>query len=1160
MKLQLERGLCRYLIIYLWLLPVVATGQLLSVTFGNPAQQNLKSSGQPKEIESLTLNKSVKGTIPTNDSVIYSLNLEASQYLRLEIISAQADVSVIDPSGKTIAEQSCDNRQATPFSIVSTTAGQYLFIVRSADQSRVVQQFTLRLAELRTSSPQDPNRIQAEQVFNKGVRLRRKWQTNASETALKLFLRALDLWTSVADIDGQVLALLNLGRTYESVDQTLKALQCYERALKLSENIFDKRRVLEVLARFTSLYASTGESAKAVEDGNRALTLSRDVQDRQIEAETLNNIGDAEYILNNPQLAVDYYKQALALWDSTDDLAGKAQVETSFGYAYLSRSEAENASKSFHDAVAFSRQANNRQLFALALRGLGSLYTKLGQPQRGLEALREALEVVEKGEGQLLKARILAGIGYAYERLGDSEKALAYDSDAIHVFQQIGNKWGEGELLMDLGRVYYFRTDNEQALVSYNRALSIFHELKMSRYEAQTLSDIGLVYNSWGHPAKAVEYYNRALDLTRGNDNRSYAYTLNYAGELEAAQGRHAEALKKFNEALALIRHDKDPIGEAITLYNLARSTRDLGQLSTAAANSEAALKIIESIRASVAGENLRASFGASVHQQYELLVDILMQQNQQQPSDRFDVAALEASERGRARSWLESFVEGEVDIRAGVDQSLLNRADRVKSKLEVKGQEGIRLQLRPHTREEEQAFLQGQSKLAREWDEIQEQIRANSLGYGKLPPVPVISGEQIQKLLDNDSLLLEFSLGEDRSYVWLVSSESVKSFTLPGREVIETTCKDLYYALAATSRDVDNSSTANHASVTDQDTEVNRLSQQLSTLILGPFQDLLQHKRLLIVSDGALQYIPFEVLATSPTAPQDSERLLIDHHEIVYLPSASVFAQQQGRLTNRPQASRALAIFADPVFDNTDERFKRTKVSGLSSPTDPAEGRGNRTMPLRVPSESNSLGALRAAGFDRGIPRLPYSYQEAQRIIKLLNPSAERLVALGFDANRRKAINTDLASYRLLHFATHGILNSEDPELSGVLLSMVDRNGKADDGFLQLHEIYELHLPVELVVLSACQTALGKDVRGEGLFGLTRGFIHAGAKQVVSSLWKVDDSATADLMELFYKELLVNGQPAPSALQKAKIELRKQKRWQRPFYWAGFIIQGDSR
>jgi CHAT domain-containing protein len=205
---------------------------------------------------------------------------------------------------------------------------------------------------------------------------------------------------------------------------------------------------------------------------------------------------------------------------------------------------------------------------------------------------------------------------------------------------------------------------------------------------------------------------------------------------------------------------------------------------------------------------------------------------------------------------------------------------------------------------------------------------------------------------------------------------------------------------------------------------------------------------------------------------------------------------------------------------------------------------------------------ALRDVGFDQGkvsIPRLPFSRSEADSILAVVSPK-ESLEALDFNASLTTLRRTDLSKYRFIHFATHGLLNSDYPELSGILLSMVDEKGKPVDGFLQLNEIYNLKLAADLVVLSACQTALGKDVKGEGLMGLTRGFMHAGARRVVGGLWKVDDAATAALMENFYREMFINGKRPAAALREAQISLSKQKRWQSPYYWAGFVLQGDWR
>ncbi len=200
------------------------------------------------------------------------------------------------------------------------------------------------------------------------------------------------------------------------------------------------------------------------------------------------------------------------------------------------------------------------------------------------------------------------------------------------------------------------------------------------------------------------------------------------------------------------------------------------------------------------------------------------------------------------------------------------------------------------------------------------------------------------------------------------------------------------------------------------------------------------------------------------------------------------------------------------------------------------------------------------AVSFNRaGFSQLPFSRQEADAIATFI-PQTKLLKATGFKANRATATSGELARYRIVHFATHGLLNSERPELSGLVLSLVDRNGAAQDGFLRMRDIYNLRLPADVVVPSACQTALGKEIKGEGLVGLTRGFMYAGATRVVASLWQVDDLATSELMKRFYRGMLIDKIRPSAALRAAQIEMMKQKRWAPPYFWAAFTIQGEWR
>jgi len=248
------------------------------------------------------------------------------------------------------------------------------------------------------------------------------------------------------------------------------------------------------------------------------------------------------------------------------------------------------------------------------------------------------------------------------------------------------------------------------------------------------------------------------------------------------------------------------------------------------------------------------------------------------------------------------------------------------------------------------------------------------------------------------------------------------------------------------------------------------------------------------------------------------------------------------------------VAVIADPVFDAEDARVK--KASRGSAAT--------RLLVSRTAIEDRGLD-LFPRDWTAGtgllqIPRLLFSRREADGILSGVPPS-ERMSAVDFAANRETATGAQLAQYRLVHFATHGLLNDDHPELSGVVLSLVDEKGAALDGFMRLHDIYNLNLPADLVVLSACQTGLGREVAGEGIVGLTRGFMYAGAARVVVSLWKVDDEASAELMRHFYRRMLGPEHLHPAAaLRAAQEAIRRQDRWRHPYYWAGFILEGEWR
>ena len=519
------------------------------------------------------------------------------------------------------------------------------------------------------------------------------------------------------------------------------------------------------------------------------------------------------------------------------------------------------------------------------------------------------------------------------------------------------------------------------------------------------------------------------------------------------------------------------------------------------------------------------------------------MQLHKEQPAAGFDVKALQASERARARSLLELLSQTGSTLGKTIDPELVRRERALRDVLneELLRDSGRSVTSAPKDKDS--------AKVEQQYEEVKAQLRAASPGYASIVLPEDLNLSEVQSnLLDVDTAILEYSLGEKKSFLWLITSGGARSYELPPRAEIEKSATDLSRSLARSGggpvQDIKSS---------DSVEDYWRRAASFSKMVLPGDLSKTKTKRLVIIADGVLQNMPFSAL-TSPDSPSPAQpRALLEDYELINLPSIAVLSAIRKETKDRHSESLSVAIIADPVFESTDPRVKRNKAQPVSNKR-LVRPDGNSTKDDLTSATSSRF--LRSSGFEKGIPRLPFSRQEAQSILAL-SVTGDSFAALDFKANYSTVMSGVLSKYRYLHFATHGIVNSAHPELSGILLSMVDERGRPQQGFLQLSDIYLVNLSADLVVLSACQTGLGKDMKGEGIIGLTRGFFYAGASRVVASLWNVDDAATAELMRKFYEGILIHKLAPAAALRSAQLETRKQRRYRSPYYWAGFTVQG---
>jgi CHAT domain-containing protein len=412
--------------------------------------------------------------------------------------------------------------------------------------------------------------------------------------------------------------------------------------------------------------------------------------------------------------------------------------------------------------------------------------------------------------------------------------------------------------------------------------------------------------------------------------------------------------------------------------------------------------------------------------------------------------------------------------------------------------------------------------------------------------PEPLTAAAIQQQVVDRDTVLLEFALGEERSWLWAVTHDAVTTVQLPPRADIDSAARQLHSQLTARQPRKGERYTDYTKRVASADRAAETQSRAMSRLLLGGIAQQLngewRDKRLVIVSSGALTYVPFAALPVPDTTGDGGGKRplvpLISRHEVLTTPSGSVLAAVR-RETNVSLASAPLvAVLADPVFDATDPRVRGQHP--------------NTSVPVTIETRRISEVATRA-----GLARLPFSREEADAIAALSGRNAS-FKATDFRASRTTALSSAVTSARVVHFATHGWLDNEHPDLTGLLFSLVDERGVPRDGMLRLDDIYNLHLDADLVVLSACQTALGKEMRGEGLQSLTRAFMYAGAPRVIASLWEVSDVATAELMKRLYAGILTRGLSPAAALRAAQLDIARDPRWASPYFWSGFVLQGD--
>lgn len=1119
---------------------VTANGKGVPLT----SQQHVSPPCQ-SGITTLYLRAPVDCEIKGGDTHSFGIGMHAGDYARIKVqrkgIDLIVNVSSPDSPSTTQYENPAGPQSPMSFSITATATGIHIVALRPIEKWVAAGRYQITLEVLGTAGPQDQTRLDAERKVAEGRSKQLIDTDDARREALASYQQALGLWRELGDAVEEANTLQFMARTYRAFS-TPDLANC----VATYNQVFERRGDEDKQARaYTLLDLADALGRLKFEDAfneyEEARQLFETINNRSGQAAALYGKGLSKARQNKMGEAVPYYESALQIYTAPEsrDRHEEARTRHALGGAYDVLGQPQEAQDSFTAALQAWRETGDPGQEGNTYSSLGKLELDRGNWQVALETYDKAFELYqlaetvsprEKAALRYRRASSLYNVAYVYAALSDYKHAFDLLDQSL-ALREPGNK-GSTYML-----TCYFKAlsgEPEKALEPCEKGITELQASGSSRV-AEAYTAKGVAYAMLGKHTEALPLFDQALAIQTNEKTSSRegaAITQGWRGESLMALGQAEKALKSYEGAYDFWKK-KDPNGAAMALVGMAKAERARNRFSEALKNVEEAIALIEPLRTNVTSEGLRTGYFSTKIDYYDLYIDLCMKLAETGDSAR-QIAAFEASERERARSLIDTLAKARFEGGLRSDPELAGLVSKYHN---------IQRGIQKARLEHKQA-----NDLQKEQAVVELKLRTQYPRYAALMFPQPLKVSDVQKLLDDDTLLLEFALGQERSYVWAVTPTELHGYKLPPRTEIEATALQLTKHLSAGQRLRGEMTAQRTLRLKKDEAAYWPQATAFSRTLFGQIPSLAHKKHLLIVADGQLQYLPFGALPTPDASANNVGAALVKDHEITTLPSASVLSVLR-ETTGRERPAKLLAVFADPVFEPDDTRIQLTHRKNVVKPL--AEKAGDLAQALRDVDPNDNTGKL---------GRLYASGKEARQILDLV-PRSARLEAIGLDANRNKVTSSELAQYRIVHFATHGLLDEKRPELSGVVLSLYDEQGRYHrDGYLLLNDIYNLKLPVDLVVLSACRTGLGRPIRGEGLIGLTRGFMYAGSRGVLASLWNVDDDATAELMKRFYQKMLKEGMTPSAALSAAQWSMSGDKFWSNPYYWAGFVLQGDTR
>ncbi|MEW6744086.1 MAG: tetratricopeptide repeat protein [Planctomycetota bacterium] len=934
------------------------------------------------------------------------------------------------------------------------------------------------------------------------------------EKAIDYLEKALEIRERVGDPHDIASSLSNLGICYESLSQYEQSVAYHEKALEFRERLGNPQDVASSLNELGICYGSLGQYEQSVAYHEKALEINERLGNPQAIANSLNNLGICYDFLGEYEKAIDYYEKAIEIRERVGNPQDVASSFNNLGACCDSLGEYEKAIDYYEKAIEIGERVGKPEDIASFLAGLGSCYRSLGEYEKAIEYHEKALEIRERGGKPEDIACSLDGLGNCYGSLGQYEKGVEYHEKALEIAERVGNPNDVGRSFANLGCSYGSLGQYEKAIDCHEKALEIAERLGNPQDIGATVNNLGCFYQLLGQYEKAIDYQEKALEIKERLGNpQEVATFLSNLGLCYHSVGQHQRALD--------------------TLANCVLSLRRVGTRYLPEGGRGAFLGLWSFIPAvvTITVKSLSTSPEAEAAKQGFPLVEYFLGRTLLEGLRERASGVLQEADPGLAQAY----------------KHALNRMEEIRLRLVKEGEKAV-------PDETVISTLRGDlEKAVNERDAVELRLRRESPRLKELVAPEPARLQDVQALLSDDEALLIYLLGQEASYVWVITDKGAAILELAAEAVLRQ-----QYDLLKERLEID-------AEVGGQ--SFGKPARELYKLLLAEAEAAIGlRKALLIVPDGFLGFVPFDVLLTRDAPTQElassaTRPYLLKEKTIRYVPSASflVFLTQLGEERERAPHAKDLLLLGDPVY-----RLERERGELLAARSRAA------LSPTKMKRLEKTRDEVRAiAGSLLGAEEEPVG-EELRELGRSGRVCGARFdLCVGDEASEGR-LEQDLRGYRMIHLAVHGYFDVAQPWFSGVVLS--DEGEGENSGFLNLAEIAGLKLDADLVFLSACETSQGKVTRAEGIRSAARSFILAGARSVVATLWRVDDTATSALAVTFYDNLFRGHSPS-AALREAKLamiegravvptaigEVREASRvqWSAPWFWAPFVIWG---